>query len=125
LKNGFERGNVDTTPFHKNYDSRFLLVQVYVNDIIFCATNEMLCKDFSKLIQIKFEMIMMGELEFFLGLQIKQTPTGIYLCSPNQVCEKIVEEIQHGLCKRNEDSNASYNIPWTGRGINKSGHDSI
>jgi len=35
--------------FRKNYDSRFLLVQVYVDDIIFYATNEMLCEDFSKL----------------------------------------------------------------------------
>jgi len=45
LENGFEQGKVDTTLFRKNYDSQFILVQVYV-DIIFGATNEMLCEDF-------------------------------------------------------------------------------
>ena len=54
--------------FHKNYDSQFLLAQIYVDDIIFGATNEMLCEDFSKLMQTKFEISMMGELKFFLGL---------------------------------------------------------
>jgi len=79
LENGFEHGMVDTTLFPKNYDSQFLLVQVYVDDIIFGATNEMLYEDFSKLMQTEFEMSMMGELKFFLGLQIKQTPQGIYI----------------------------------------------
>ena len=74
LKNGFKRGKVDTTLFHKNYDSQFLLVQVYVDNIIFSATNEMLWKDFSKSMQTEFEMSMIVELKFFLGLQIKQTP---------------------------------------------------
>ena len=79
MKNGFEQGKVDTTLLCKNYESQFLLVQLYVDDIIFSTTNEMLCDDFSKLMQTKFEMSMMGELKFFLGLQIKQTPIGIYI----------------------------------------------
>jgi len=74
LENGFEQGKVDTTLFCKNSDSQFLLAQVYVDYIIFGAINEMLYEDFSKLMQIEFEMSMMGELKFFLGLQIKQTP---------------------------------------------------
>ena len=71
LEKGFTRGKVDTTLFilHKNHD--ILLVQVYVDDIIFGSTNESLCKYFSKLMQGEFEMSMMGELNFFLGLQIK------------------------------------------------------
>ena len=79
LKNGFEQGKVDTTLFCKNYDSQFLLVQVYVDNIIFGATNEILYEDFSKLMQTGFEMSMMGELEFFLGLRIKRIPQGIYI----------------------------------------------
>jgi len=67
-KNGFERGKTDTNLFHKNYDSQFILVQVYVNDIIYRATNETLYEDFSKLMQTKFEMNMMGKLNFFLSL---------------------------------------------------------
>ena len=49
-----------------------LLVQIYVGDIIFCATNVSLCEEFSKCMHSEFEISMMGELNFFLGLQIKQ-----------------------------------------------------
>ena len=72
LKNGFKRGKVDTTLFiiHKKHD--FLIVQIYVDDIISSATNKNLCKNFFELIQGEFEMSMMGELKYFLGLQIKQ-----------------------------------------------------
>ena len=50
-----------------------MIVQVYVDDIIFGAIHENLCDDFSKIMSSEFEMRMMGELNFFLGLQIKQT----------------------------------------------------
>ncbi|KAK6120548.1 hypothetical protein DH2020_045714 [Rehmannia glutinosa] len=56
-----------------------LLVQIYIDDIIFGATNDSLCKKFSKLMQGEFEMSMMGELNFFLGLEIKQCQEGIYI----------------------------------------------
>jgi len=49
---------------------------VYVDDIIFGATHENLCNEFSKMMRSKFEMSMMGELDFFLGLQMKQTSNG-------------------------------------------------
>jgi len=49
-----------------------LLVQIYVDDIIFGSTDSSLCKGFASIIQGEFEMSMMGELTFFLGLQIKQ-----------------------------------------------------
>lgn len=49
---------------------------MYVDDVIFGATNETLCREFSKLMMSEFEMSMMGELNFFLGLQIKQSQTG-------------------------------------------------
>ena len=56
-----------------------LIVQIYVDDIIFGSTNENLCKDFSKIMQNEFKISMIGELKFFLGLQIKQTKGGIFL----------------------------------------------
>ena len=56
-----------------------LLVQIYFDDIIIGATNDSLCKEFSKDMQSEFEMSMMGELNFFLGLQIKQTKYGIFI----------------------------------------------
>jgi hypothetical protein len=54
-------------------------VQIYVDDIIFGSTNENMCSKFSKIMQKEFEMSMMGELNFFVGLQIKQTKNGIFI----------------------------------------------
>ncbi|XP_072074150.1 uncharacterized protein [Arachis hypogaea] len=54
-------------------------VNFYVDDIIFGSANENLCADFAKLMTNEFDMSMMGELNFFLGLQIKQTAEGIFI----------------------------------------------
>nr|GFB30185.1 hypothetical protein [Tanacetum cinerariifolium] len=56
-----------------------LLVQIYVDDIIFGSTNPNLSKRFEKLMHSKFEMSMMRELKFFLGIQIHQSPRGIFI----------------------------------------------
>ena len=55
------------------------IMQIYVDYIIFGAINHCLCEEFSKLMQGKFEMSMMGELKFFLGLQIKQWKYGMFI----------------------------------------------
>ncbi|KAL5547467.1 hypothetical protein UlMin_002698 [Ulmus minor] len=79
LKNEFEMGKVDKTLFIKTKDKDILIVQIYVDDIIFGATNKSLCEDFAKCMHEEFEMSMMGELTYFLGLQIKQSKEGIFL----------------------------------------------
>jgi hypothetical protein len=79
IEKGFTRGKLDTTLFLIFDGKDMLIVQIYVDDIIFGSTNENLCKEFSKTMQDEFEMSMMGELKFFLGLQIKQTEDGIFL----------------------------------------------
>ena len=56
-----------------------ILVQVYVDDIIFGSTNDQLCSRFAKLMQSKYEMSMMGELAYFLGLQVRQRNDGIFI----------------------------------------------
>ncbi|XP_070013943.1 uncharacterized protein [Nicotiana sylvestris] len=61
---------------HKEKGKDLLVVQIYVDDIIFGATTDRLSKDFAKLMDSEFEMSMMGEINFFLGLQIKQSPNG-------------------------------------------------
>ena len=78
-ENGFEKGKVDTTLFKKNHLEYILIVQIYVDDIIFGSTNESLCKEFSKLMQGEFEMSLMGELKFLLRLQINQKEDGIFI----------------------------------------------
>nr|GEW88970.1 hypothetical protein [Tanacetum cinerariifolium] len=64
-----------------------LLVQIYVDDIIFGFTNKDLCKAFEKLMKDKFHMSLMGELTFFLGLQVKQKQDGIFISHDKYVAE--------------------------------------
>ena len=72
IKNEFKCRNVDTTLFIKKKNEDLLVVQIYVDDIIFGATTHVLCEEFANLMKEEFEMSMMEELNFFLGLQIKQ-----------------------------------------------------
>ena len=65
--------------FYINNGNDLFLVQIYVDDIIFGSTNDKLCQKFSKLMQSRFQMSMMGELSYFLGLQVKQTGDGIFI----------------------------------------------
>ncbi|GKB73243.1 putative ribonuclease H-like domain-containing protein [Tanacetum coccineum] len=69
LDNGFQRGNIDMTLFIRRDKGDILLVQVYVDDIIFGFTKKLLCTEFEKMMNKKFQMSSMGELTFFLGLQ--------------------------------------------------------
>ena len=68
IDNGFQRDKVDNTLFLKSNGQHLLIVQVYVDDIIFSATNSDLCDEFSELMRSEFEMSMIGDLNFFLGL---------------------------------------------------------
>nr|GEW86869.1 hypothetical protein [Tanacetum cinerariifolium] len=74
LKNSFQRGKIDQTLFIKKQKGDILLVQVYVDDIIFGFTNKDLCKAFEKLMKEKFQMSSMGELTFFLDKKSTSTP---------------------------------------------------
>nr|GEY24363.1 uncharacterized mitochondrial protein AtMg00810-like [Tanacetum cinerariifolium] len=69
LENRFQRGTIDQSLFIKKQQNDILLGQIYVDDIIFGATNKALCQSFEKLMKDKFQMSSMGELTFFLGLQ--------------------------------------------------------
>lgn len=64
-----------------------LIVQVYVDDIIFGATSNDLCKEFAELMSSEFKMSMMGELTFFLGLQIKQSSQGTSISQEKNINE--------------------------------------
>ncbi|XP_070031939.1 uncharacterized protein [Nicotiana tomentosiformis] len=76
LDHDYKSGKIDNTLFLKEKGKNLLVVQIYVDDIIFGATTVKLSKEFAKLIGSEFEMSMMGELNFFLGLQIKQNSNG-------------------------------------------------
>ncbi|GJY17919.1 copia protein [Tanacetum coccineum] len=82
-------GMVDNTLFTKKSKSHLIIVQIYVDDIIFGSTSQNLCDDFAKIMQDEFEMSMMGELNFFLGLQIKQMEDEIFFNQSKYVKEML------------------------------------
>nr|GFB48827.1 uncharacterized mitochondrial protein AtMg00810-like [Tanacetum cinerariifolium] len=84
---GFPVGTIDQTLFIKKQQKEILLVQIYVDDIIFGATNKALCQSFEKLMKDRFQMSSMGELTFFLGLQVKQKKDGIFISQDKYVAE--------------------------------------
>ena len=77
--NGFVKGKVDTTLFTKHVDDDILIVQIYVDDIIFGSTNENLCKDFESCMEKEFEMSIIGQLNYFFGLHIKKKCDRIFI----------------------------------------------
>ncbi|GJS14345.1 putative ribonuclease H-like domain-containing protein, partial [Tanacetum coccineum] len=85
LEHGYRRGAIDKTLFIKKDRRDIMLVQVYVDDIIFGSTKSSMVKDFEELMQKEFKMSSMGELTFFLGLQVKQSNGGIFLSQDKYV----------------------------------------
>ncbi|GJR71985.1 retrovirus-related pol polyprotein from transposon TNT 1-94 [Tanacetum coccineum] len=79
MSKGFTKGTIDPTLFKIKYGEDILLVQIYVDDTIFGSTNPKYFKRFEKLMHSRFEMSLMGEMKFFLGLQIHQSPKGIFI----------------------------------------------
>ncbi|GJS51478.1 retrovirus-related pol polyprotein from transposon TNT 1-94 [Tanacetum coccineum] len=87
LQNHFFKGTIDPTLFIRRFDDDILVVQVYVDDIIFGSTHPRYTQLFSDLMKSRFEMSMMGEMTFFLGLQVNQSPRGIFINQSNYVLE--------------------------------------
>ncbi|GJU90187.1 putative ribonuclease H-like domain-containing protein, partial [Tanacetum coccineum] len=87
IENGFRRGTIDKTLFIKKDKGDILLVHVYVDYIIFGSTKKSLCDEFKGLIHKRFQMSSMGELTFFLGLQVQQKEDGIFISQDKYVVE--------------------------------------
>ncbi|GKE38210.1 retrovirus-related pol polyprotein from transposon TNT 1-94 [Tanacetum coccineum] len=79
LANRFSKGVVDPTLFIQKTGKYTLHVQIYVDDIIFASTDPKDCDHFSNEMSSKFQMSMMGQMSFFLGLQVSQNPKGILI----------------------------------------------
>jgi hypothetical protein len=76
---------VDTTLFTKKIGDNLFICQIYVDDIIFGSTNQEFCEEFGDMMSREFEMSMIGELSFFLGLQVKQTKDRTFICQSKYV----------------------------------------
>ncbi|GJV16124.1 retrovirus-related pol polyprotein from transposon TNT 1-94 [Tanacetum coccineum] len=89
IKHEYKIGMVDNTLFTKKKSPNLIIVQIYVDDIIFGLTCQDMCDEFAKIMHDKFEMSMMGELNFFLGLQIKQMEYGIFFNQSKYIKEML------------------------------------
>ncbi|GKB86272.1 putative ribonuclease H-like domain-containing protein [Tanacetum coccineum] len=87
LENGYRRGTIDKTLFIKKDRGDILLVQVYVDDIIFGSTKKSLCVEFEQMMHKRFQMSSIGELTFFLGLQVQQKEDGIFISQDKYVAD--------------------------------------
>nr|GEX74694.1 hypothetical protein [Tanacetum cinerariifolium] len=86
-QNGFFKGTIDSTLFTRRFDDDILVINIYVDDIIFGSVNPRYATLFSDLMKSRFEMSMVGEMTFFLGLQVNQSPSGIFINQSNYVNE--------------------------------------
>nr|GEY65514.1 copia protein [Tanacetum cinerariifolium] len=92
-------GTIDQNLFIRSHRGDFILIQVYVDDIIFGSSNPQLCREFKALMHEKFQMSDMGELNFFLGLQVLQKEDGIFLSQDklSMPCEALSKEISSSI----------------------------
>jgi hypothetical protein len=79
LEHGYVMGSVDNILFTPNHGTDFLLVQIYVDDIIFVGSSHTLVSIFQEMMESEFQVSMIGELTFFLGIQVKQTKQGTFV----------------------------------------------
>nr|GFA06310.1 hypothetical protein [Tanacetum cinerariifolium] len=87
LQNHFFKGAIDPTLFIRRFHDDILVVQIYVDDIIIGSTHPRYIQLFSDLVKSRLEMSMMGEMTFFLGLQVNQSPRGIFINQSKYVLE--------------------------------------
>lgn len=79
LDHEFSSRHVDWTRFTRKRGNNLLIPQIYVDDIVFGATIDSLAHEFATEMKKEFEMSMIGELTYFLGLQIKQSDEGMFI----------------------------------------------
>ncbi|GKA66389.1 retrovirus-related pol polyprotein from transposon TNT 1-94, partial [Tanacetum coccineum] len=96
MSKGFTKGTINPILFTIRYEEDILIMQIYVDDIILGSTNPNFSKRFEKLMHSRFEMSLIGQMKFFLGLQIHQSPQGIFI---NQATYALEILKKHGMDK--------------------------
>jgi hypothetical protein len=118
LSKGFIMGKVNITLFTKKIGKDLFVLQIYVDDIIFGSTNQDYCEEFEKIMANEFEMSMIRELSYLLGLQIKQLKDGTFV-SQGKYIKDMLKKFSMNEAKKistpmgtngNLDSNASGNM---------------
>jgi hypothetical protein len=98
IMQGFKIGRVDTTLFTKDVNGDLFICQIYVDDIIFGSTNDLLSHEFATMMSREFEMSMIGELTFFLGFQVKQMKEGTFIYQ-EKYTKDILKKFKMDECK--------------------------
>ena len=98
IMQGFKIGRVDTTLFTKDVNGDLFICQIYVDDIIFGSTNDLLSHEFATMMSREFEMSMIGELTFFLGFQVKQMKEGTFI-HQEKYTKDILKKFKMDECK--------------------------
>nr|GEX84984.1 retrovirus-related Pol polyprotein from transposon TNT 1-94 [Tanacetum cinerariifolium] len=91
IKHEYKMGMVDNTFFTKKKSSNLIIIQIYIDDIIFGSTYQEMCDEFAKIMHDEFEMSMMGELNFFFELQMKQIEYGIFFNQSKYIKEMLMK----------------------------------
>ncbi|GJY43200.1 retrovirus-related pol polyprotein from transposon TNT 1-94 [Tanacetum coccineum] len=127
LSQKFIKGVVNPTLFIREEGNDLILVQIYVNDIIFASTNPIFCDKFANQMSKRFKMSMMGQMSFFLGLQISQSPRGIFINQSKYALEMLkkyglekcdaVDIPMVGQSKLDEDPNGTLVDPTRNQGM--------
>jgi len=92
VKKGFERSTSDHTLFTKKEgETDVLIVNLYVDDLIFTGSSEKMFEEFKRSMKREFEMTDLGYMRYFLGVEVTQTSSGIFICQKkyaNEVLER-------------------------------------
>ena len=107
MTKGFKPGSLDPTLFTKSYDGELFVCQIYVDDIVFGCTDQRYSDEFSYMMSEEYQMSMMGELKFFLGLQIHQQHNGIFISQ-----EKYLKDVLRKFGARLQRRQNSYAHKW-------------
>jgi hypothetical protein len=86
---GFRKGNVDNNLYIKVDRDNILIIEFYVDDIIFGSDDDRMSQKFSRDMKNEFEMSLLGELNLFLGLQICQRDKGIFISQTKYIREML------------------------------------
>jgi hypothetical protein len=94
LYHGYVMGSVDKTLFTLKHENDFLVVHIYVDDIIFGGSSHVLVSSFQEMMENEFQMSLMGALTFFFGIQVKQMKQGTFVHQAKYP-KDLIKKIQH------------------------------
>ena len=103
IEKGYERGGVDKTLFIKKDKYGIIIAQIYVDDIVLGSISNSMLDVFVNQMKNEFEMSMVGELTYFLGLQVKQINEGIFI-SQSKYAKNLVKKFGLGnvMCEKHQ-----------------------